>query len=81
MIGKIIGGQRHEVVDLESAEPIVFSPPCRALMLGVGGVLNIQGVDMDAPAVTAEVPAGLFIYECAVLDPDGTTAEEITAIW
>lgn len=60
---------------------VTFSPPARMLVLGTGGVLNMRAPKMTARALTNEIPAGDFVCECAEIDPSGTTAEQITALW
>ena len=73
-------GRRFAAVSL-SGGVVTFSPPARMLVLGVGGVLKMQSTGMSAAALTNELPPGEFPCECVSIDPNGTTASQITAVW
>ena len=61
------------------------SPPCRALIIGTGGVITGKTDKMvkegAADAATATLPAGLVPIAFASITEAGTTAEDITALW
>jgi len=69
-------------------EPVAFdggvwiaNPPCRAVIIGVGGVIEGKTERMEADLVTKELPAGYVMIGFSSITEAGTTADEITALW
>jgi hypothetical protein len=57
------------------------SPPCRAVIVGTGGVINGKTGAMAAVTVTAELPAGWHPICFSQITESGTDAADLTAVW
>lgn len=73
-------GARFELVTFTEGEWYA-SPPCRAVIVGVAGVISGRTERMAAVAKTAELPAGWHPICFAQISEAETTADEITAVW
>lgn len=73
-------GARFMKVDLSGGN-VTISPPCRALIIGTGGIVNGKTESMADVAVTAALPAGWHPIKFSQINQSGTTAGEITAVW
>jgi hypothetical protein len=79
MSSKADPGVRYQAVDLSGGN-VTLSPPCRALIIGTGGVVTGISVDATEASATGELPAGLFPVGFKRID-QASTAADITAIW
>ena len=76
-------GTRYQTVDLSGGD-VTFSPPCRCLMIGTGGVITGVPIGLDpsaTPITTNVLPIGMFPVGFHKISQSGTNAALITAVW
>lgn len=73
-------GRRFEALDISGGNATI-SPACRAIIVGVAGIVTGIGADMSDAVATAELPAGWHPIQFKQINQSGTTADEITLVW
>ena len=72
----------YDVVPVTKADEDLPDGPCKAILVGVGGTLNVQTVGRGQPQIRNSLPlaAGLYPFQLTQIRTGGT-ASDIFAIY